>query len=127
MGRLAQGGICRKRCKPGVIQRRQVQGKGQPTPSVCLLPPPTLKKLLKGCPGSGGVGEERKYLALFSLFAAILELLPEISSAPSVAGCSVAEVQSIALLSLIALLRCGGDGKSHQLKALCWEELSTKM
>lgn len=43
------------------------------------------------------------------------------------AGCSVAEVQSIALLSLIALLRCGGDGKSHQLKALCWEELSTKM
>lgn len=83
MGRLAQGGICRKRCKPRVIQRRQVQGKGQPTPSVCLLPPPTLKKLLKGCPGSGGVGEERKYLALFSLFAAILELLPEISSAPS--------------------------------------------
>lgn len=83
MGWLAQGGICRKCCKPSVIQRWQVQGKGQPPPSVCLLPPPKLVKLLKRCPGNGGMGEERKYLALFSLFTAILGLLPEISSAAS--------------------------------------------
>lgn len=108
MCRLAQGGICRRLCKPRVVQWRQAQGKGHPAPDVLILPLPMGMKLLKGRPGHGGMGRKGDISLGFPL--------PH-----PLAGRSAAEAQSI------ALPRRGVAGVSDRHKARCWEDFSTKM
>lgn len=114
---LAQGGICRRLCKPGVVQWQRAQGKGHPTPDVWILPSLTEMKLLKGCLGHGGT-ETKENILLF--FLSLLQYLRCSLGFPlphPLASCSVAEAQNV------DLPRCGVARMSDQLKAMCWEEV----
>lgn len=44
---LFQGHICRRLCKPSVVQWWQALGKGHPTPDVQILPPLVGMKLME--------------------------------------------------------------------------------
>lgn len=116
MCRLAQGGICRRLCKPSVVQRQQVQGKGHPAPDVRILSATTGMNLLKACPGK----KENVLLCFLSLLQYLRCSLGFPPPCP-LASCSLAEVQRI------ALPRHDVAGMSDQLKAMCWDDVSTKM